>query len=98
MKSTHPTALAPTPPAGSLFDVPLPRLLADFDVELVETSAVPDSRFTGQLKLDGDGHGVLTMPTGRTGWERDIAARVILAEAFDLPRPALPGALAVSRA
>jgi hypothetical protein len=97
MKSTHAPALAPTPPSVSLFDVPLLQLLAEFGVELAETSAVPDRTFTGLLELDGDG-GVLRMPSGRPDWERDIAARVILAEAFDLPRPALPAPLAVSHA
>jgi hypothetical protein len=97
MKSTHAPALVPTPPAGSLFDTPLPRLLADFNVVLRETSAVPDRAFTGLLELDGAGGGVLKMPSGRPGWEREIAARVILAEAFDLPWPAMPAMLAASR-
>jgi hypothetical protein len=97
MKSTHPTALTPTPPSGSLFDTPLPQLLADLDVELVESSAIDDPTVTGYLVVRRDGHGVLAMPTGRPAFERDIAARVILAEAFDLPRPTLPSMLAASR-
>ncbi|WP_372344687.1 hypothetical protein [Streptomyces sp. KL116D] len=84
------------PTSSMLLDTPLPQLLADLDVELVETR-ISEPTLTGYLAIRRDGHRVLAMPLGRPSWERDIAARVILAEAFDLPRPALPAALEVSR-
>lgn len=94
--STLAHTTAPTPDSRSLFDVPLPRLLAEHNVELVESSEIDDRRVTGYLVIRQDGHRVLAMPTGRSAIERDTAARVILAEAFDWPRPALPDWLKVS--
>lgn len=80
-----------------LLDTPLPQLLADHGVELVDSS-ITDRTFTGYFLERKDGHRILAMPSGRPAWERDIAARLILAEAFDLPRPSLPEVLEVSRA
>lgn len=81
----------------NLLDTPLPRLLAAFDVELVE-SAISDRGFFGALVERRDGSRILSMPVGRPEFERDTAARMLLAEGLGLTAPPVPAPLEVSRA
>lgn len=81
-------AVAPVlpPPALSadyLLDTPLPQLLAALDVELVDSS-ITDRTFFGALLERRDGSRVLSMPVGRSNYERDTAARMLLAEGLGL--------------
>jgi hypothetical protein len=81
----------------NLLDTPLPQLLAAFDVELVESS-ISDRGFFGALVERRDGSRVLSMPVGRPEFERDTAARMLLAEGLGLAAPPVPAPLEVSRA
>ncbi|MEU5572698.1 hypothetical protein [Streptomyces coeruleorubidus] len=76
---------------------PLPHLLAELDVELVDSS-ITDAGFYGAFVVDRDGFRILSMPTGRSVFERDTAARMLLAEGFGLDAPPVPAPLEVSRA
>jgi hypothetical protein len=80
-----------------LLDTPLPDLLNAFDVELVDSS-ISDAGFFGALVERRDGPRVLSMPVGRSAFERDTAARMLLAEGLGLDAPPVPSPLAVSRA
>ena len=82
---------------SKLLECPLPQLLAVFGVELMDSS-ITDPSFFGALVELRDGTRVLSMPTGRTDFERDTAARMLLAEGFDLDAPPVPAPLEVSRA
>ena len=79
----------------NLLDTPLPRLLAAFDVELVESS-ISDRGFFGALVECRDGSRVLSMPVGRSEFERDTAARMLLAEGLGLTAPPVPAPLEVA--
>lgn len=81
----------------NLLDTPLPQLLAVFGVELVESS-ISDRGFFGALVECRDGSWVLSMPVGRSEWERDTTARMLLGEVFGLSSTPTPGPLEVSRA
>lgn len=89
------TAAASVTP--DLLDAPLPQLLAAHDVELVDSS-ITDATFFGAYVERRDGSRVLSMPTGRSAFERDTAARMLLAEGLGLDAPPLPEPLAASRA
>ncbi|CAL9664557.1 hypothetical protein SUDANB1_07143 [Streptomyces sp. enrichment culture] len=97
MQSSGTPALAP--PALStrrLLDAPLPHLLAEFDVELID-SKITDATFFGAFVEAPDGSRVLSMPPGRSAFERDTAARMLLAERFGLDAPPVPAPLEVTR-
>lgn len=72
-----------------LMDVPLPQLLAELDVELHESSIV-DAGFYGAVVVLGDGQLVLSMPGGRSDFERDTVARMLLAEALGIETAPIP--------
>lgn len=80
-----------------LLDAPLPRLLAAHRVELVDSS-ITDATFFGAYVECRDGTRILSMPVGRSAFERDTAARMLLAEGLGLDAPSVPAPLAVSRA
>ncbi len=79
-----------------LLDSPLPQLLAELDVELADSS-ITDPTFFGALVERRDGSLLLSMPPGRSAFERDTAARMLLAEGLGLDTPPVPAPLAVSR-
>lgn len=88
-----------TPPALStdrLLHAPLPQLLAELGVRL-ENSHITKAGFFGAFVHPQDGGRVLSMPTGRSEFERDTVARMLLAEAFGLDAPPLPFPLTASR-
>jgi hypothetical protein len=80
-----------------LLGTPLPRLLADLGVTLVD-SGITDPGFFGAFVEPREGGRFLSMPPGRPEFERDTVARMLLAEAFDLAAPPLPWPLEVTRA
>lgn len=88
-----PQSKMPTP---DVLDAPLADLLAAHRVELVESS-ITDATFFGAFVERRDGTRILSMPVGRSGFERDTAARMLLAEGLGLDAPALPSALEMSR-
>ncbi len=79
-----------------LLDAPLPDLLAALDVEIVESS-IADAGFFGAYVETRDGARLLSMPPGRSAFERDTAARMLLAEGLGLEAPPVPAPLMVSR-
>lgn len=79
-----------------LLDAPLPQLLSAHRVELIESS-ITDATFFGAFVETRDGSRLLSMPTGRSVFERDTAARMLLAEGLGLDAPPLPEPFAVSR-
>lgn len=80
----------------NLLKAPLPQLLSELGVELVD-SAISDPTFFGSFIERRDGSRVLSMPVGRSAFERDTAARMLLAEGLGLDAPPVPVPLAVSR-
>lgn len=84
-------------PAVDLLDAPLPQLLAEFRVELVESS-ITDATFFGAYVERRDGTRILSMPAGRREFERDTTARMLLAEGLGLDAPPVPEPFAVARA
>lgn len=78
-----------------LLDAPLTQLLAEHGVTLDESS-IADAGFLGAFVERGDGSRVLSMPSGRPMFERDTAARMLLAEALGLDAPPLPAPIEVT--
>jgi hypothetical protein len=70
-------------PFDHLLDTPLPKLLAENHVELVDSS-ITDRTFFGVFIERRDGSRVLSMPPGRSAFERDTAARMLLADGLGL--------------
>lgn len=97
MKRSGSTTLArPALSTDHLLDAPLPQLLAEYGVGLVDSS-ITDPGFFGAFVVLRDGSQVLSMPTGRSDFERDTAARMLLAEGLGLEAPPVPAPLEVSR-
>lgn len=98
MKRSGTTVL--TPPSLStdrLLDAPLPQLLVELDVELVDSS-ITDRTFFGAYVERRDGSRILSMPRGRSAFERDTVARMLLADALGLDAPPVPKVLEMTRA
>jgi hypothetical protein len=83
-------------PCVDLVETPLPQLLAEFGVELVD-STITDRTYFGAFVEHRDGSRVLSMPPGRPEFERDTAARMLLAEGLGLDAPPVPAPLTVAR-
>lgn len=73
---------------ADLLDTPLPQLLAELDVELVE-SGITERGFTGYAHQE-DGRLLLAMRPGQPAVERDCVARALLGNALGVPMPDLP--------
>jgi hypothetical protein len=80
-----------------LLDTPLPQLLAENRVELVDSS-ITDRTFFGAFVECRDGSRILSMPPGRSAFERDTAARMLLADGLGLEASPVPAPLAVTHA
>jgi hypothetical protein len=80
-----------------LLDTPLPQLLAENRVELVDSS-ITDRTFFGVFLERRDGTRILSMPPGRSAFERDTAARMLLADGLGLEASPVPAPLAVTHA
>ncbi|MFD5579018.1 hypothetical protein [Streptomyces pseudogriseolus] len=89
------TCSTPSRPTVDLLDSPLPRLLAAYEVELVDSS-ITERGFFGAFVVLRDGSRVLSMPVGRSEFERDTAARMLLAEGLGLTAPPVPAPLEVA--
>ncbi|HEY9408454.1 MAG TPA: hypothetical protein VIP77_02640 [Jiangellaceae bacterium] len=83
-------------PTVDLLDAPLPRLLAELRVEIVDSS-ITDATFFGAYVERRDGSRILSMPSGRSAFERDTTARMLLAEGLGLDAPPLPKPFAATR-
>jgi hypothetical protein len=82
-------------PTPDCLDTPLPDLLNALDVELTDSS-ITDAGFFGALVERRDGTRILAMPVGRSAFERDTAARMLLAEGLGLDAPPVPAPLEVA--
>lgn len=80
-----------------LLDAPLPQLLAETGVEVVDSS-ITDREFFGAVIQHKNGSLLLTMPTGRSELEHDTVARYLLAQVFDVDLPKLPAPFVTSPA
>lgn len=71
-----------------LLDTPLPRLLAELDVELVERppADLPPCGYAVVRR----GRIGLRLPVGQNWWEREMIARSMIGEALRVPMPPLP--------
>lgn len=85
-------AIAHVPP----LDTPLPHLLAEHGVELTESS-ITDPTFFGCYVELRDGHRILAMPVGRSDFEHDTVARMLLAHGLGLGGPKPPEPLMLAR-
>jgi hypothetical protein len=88
---------SPELPPEYLLDAPLHQLLAKHGVKLVD-SPITDATFFGAFVERWDGSRILSMPASRSEFERDTAARMLLAEGLRLDAPPVPAPLEVSRA
>ncbi|MFF8659500.1 hypothetical protein [Streptomyces huasconensis] len=79
-----------------LLDAPLPQLLAEYGVDLFDSS-ITERGFLGAFVEGEDGRRALSMPRGRSEFERDTVARMLLAEGLGLEAPPLPAPLIASR-
>jgi len=79
-----------------LLDAPLADLLAAHGVDLVDSS-ITDVTFFGAYVERRDGTRILSMPVGRSDFERDTAARMLLADGLGLEAPPVPAPLTLSR-
>ncbi|MFL4947519.1 hypothetical protein ACJ6WE_09115 [Streptomyces sp. MMS24-I31] len=93
-RSGTPALPLPRMSLDRLLDAPLDDLLAELDVQLVD-STITDRAFFGAYLERRDGARVLSMPVGRPAWERDTAARMLLAEGLGLDAPPVPEQLEV---
>ncbi|MFD5111475.1 hypothetical protein ACFWNG_04020 [Streptomyces sp. NPDC058391] len=73
-----------------ILDLPLPQLLAEADAEVVD-APFTDPTFYGCMAIRGDGGLRLYMPTGRSTFEHDFTARILIAQAlgFEAPKSTL---------
>lgn len=85
---------AVTPPLSParLVEAPLPQLLAEFDVDLYDSS-ITDAGFFGCAIERRDGQIVLAMPRGRREFERDTVARILLGKILGVKLAPLPRSL-----
>jgi len=86
-----------TPTPARLLDTPLPQLLAELDVELVDSS-IRDRGFFGAVVQRRDGQLILSMPVGRSAFERDTAARMLLGEVLGVDCAPIPEPLRMAHA
>lgn len=84
----HAPALSPE----RLLDAPLSELLAETSVLLVDSS-ITDREFFGAVVQRKDGQLVLSMPVGRSEFERDTTARMLLGEALGIRVAPIPAPL-----
>ncbi|OKJ81352.1 hypothetical protein AMK31_23370 [Streptomyces sp. TSRI0107] len=80
----------------SLLDLSLPQRLAVYSVEVVNSPIMDTGRF-GSLLERRDGSRVLSLPAGRSAFERDTVARTLLAEGLGPDAPSVPAPLTVTR-
>jgi hypothetical protein len=84
------------PSVAEILDTPLPRLLADTGVEMVDSS-IADREFFGAVVQRRSGELLLAMPAGRSEMEYDTVARYLLAQVFDVDLPQLPRPFTTTR-
>ncbi len=95
MKSSGTTALAPASlSTDRLMNAPLPQLLAEHGVDVVEIEAA--AGFTGGTFQRPDGSLLFVRPAGRPVEEWEITARALLGRALRVALPPLPAPFEVT--
>ncbi|WP_406360315.1 hypothetical protein OID55_10910 [Streptomyces sp. NBC_00715] len=89
-------AFAVKPTVDHLMDAPLDDLLAEFDVEQVTVTSIPDPAFTGYMTVGKSGRLLLASPPARPQAEREITVRGMLGAALGVTLPDLPDPFRVS--
>ncbi|MGY0067200.1 hypothetical protein ACWZEH_10280 [Streptomyces sp. QTS137] len=79
-----------------LMDTPLPVLINELGVTLFD-SEITDREFFGAVVERKTGELLLTMPAGRSEFERDTVARYLLAQALGVDVAPMPAPLVTSR-
>ena len=79
----------PIPSVDHLMDTPLPVLINELGVTLLD-SGITDRDFFGAVVERKTGELILSMPAGRSELEHDTVARYLLAQVFDVDLPDLP--------
>lgn len=86
----------PIPSVDHLMDTPLPVLMNELGVTLLD-SPITDADFFGAVVERKTGELLLTMPAGRSELEHDTVARYLLAQALGVDVPPMPAPLTTTR-
>ncbi|MFF1544618.1 hypothetical protein [Streptomyces sp. NPDC058291] len=86
----------PTPSVEHLMDTPLPVLINELGVTLID-SDIADADFFGAVVQRKTGELLLTMPRDRSELEHDTVARYLLAQALGMDVPPMPAPLTTTR-
>ena len=86
----------PIPSVDHLMDTPLPVLINELGVTLID-SDIPDRDFFGAVVQRKTGELILTMPRERSEFEHDTVARYLLAQALGVPVPPMPAPIVTHR-
>ncbi|MEU0198742.1 MULTISPECIES: hypothetical protein [unclassified Streptomyces] len=84
------------PSVDHLMDTPLPVLINELGVTLID-SDITDAEFFGAVVQRKTGELLLTMPRDRSELEHDTVARYLLAQALGVPVPEMPAPIVTSR-
>ncbi|WP_157855025.1 hypothetical protein [Streptomyces exfoliatus] len=79
----------PIPSVDHLMDAPLPVLINELGVTLLDTD-IDDASFFGAVVQRKTGELLLTLPAGRSELEHDTMARYLLAQALGLDVAPMP--------
>ncbi|MFE6785162.1 hypothetical protein ACFVFF_23185 [Streptomyces sp. NPDC057680] len=99
MSTTVPTRTCENSPAqpltvDRLLSAPLADLLDEVDAKIVDSS-VTDEMFFGQVVKPRTGTALLCMPKGRSAFERDTIARILVGKLLGAPLRPIPPSLDV---
>ncbi|MBD9729194.1 hypothetical protein PV755_39675 [Streptomyces caniscabiei] len=86
----------PMPSVEHLMDAPLPVLINELGVTLID-SEITDREFFGAVVQRKTGELLLTMPRNRSELEHDTVARYLLAQALGVKVPDMPAPIATTR-
>ncbi len=84
------------PSVDHLMDAPLPVLINELGVTLLDSS-ITDAEFFGAVVQRKSGELVLTLPRDRSEFQRDTIARYLLAQALGVKVPDMPAPFTTSR-
>ncbi|MEU9068303.1 hypothetical protein AB0D60_15605 [Streptomyces sp. NPDC048306] len=82
----------PVPSASHLMDAPLPVLINELGVTLID-AGIDDAGFFGAVVQVKTGELLLSLPAGRTEFEHDTMARYLLAQVLGVDVAPLPAPL-----
>jgi hypothetical protein len=89
-------AIVTKPSVDHLMDTPLPVLINELGVTLIDSN-ITDREFFGAVVQKKSGALLLTMPRDRSALEHDTVARYLLAQALGVPVPDMPEPIVATR-